>query len=49
MCGICGFVGVAEENLLDRMMTALVHRGPDDKGTYRDKKLNIGVCIDVII
>jgi len=34
MCGICGFVGNKDENLLKRMLGVLSHRGPDDEGIY---------------
>lgn len=34
MCGICGFIGIGSEEDLDRMSARLVHRGPDDSGTW---------------
>ena len=34
MCGICGFVGTGSTDDLDRMSARLVHRGPDDSGTW---------------
>ena len=34
MCGICGFIGNKDENLLKRMLGVLSHRGPDDEGIY---------------
>ena len=34
MCGITGFVGLTDENLLRAMCASLVHRGPDDAGFY---------------
>ena len=43
MCGICGFGGVDEDNLLDRMIESLSHRGPDSKGKYNNKKARIGL------
>lgn len=36
MCGLAGFVGVGDEDILKRMTSALVHRGPDGEGYYRD-------------
>lgn len=41
MCGICGVVAFqahlpVDEALLQRMNSTLVHRGPDDEGTYKD-------------
>ncbi len=35
MCGIVGFAGFDQPELLDRMASVLVHRGPDDYGAYR--------------
>jgi len=32
MCGICGFWGLDDKNLLKRMNKSLEHRGPDDEG-----------------
>src|SRR5215831_9024758 len=34
MCGICGIVGDASEQLLQNMLVRIAHRGPDDHGTY---------------
>ena len=47
MCGICGAVwsGQGEplgEAALSAMMDRLVHRGPDDSGTYRDQSAALG-------
>src|SRR5262249_33640763 len=47
MCGICGAVWAIPENslhddLLERMMSRLAHRGPDDTGTYRDAHTALG-------
>jgi asparagine synthase (glutamine-hydrolysing) len=36
MCGIAGMVGSEDRDLLVRMSQALLHRGPDDNGTYVD-------------
>ncbi len=36
MCGICGMVGVPDDEALARMIATLAHRGPDDAGTFRD-------------
>lgn len=35
MCGICGFVGAGSIDDLGRMSARIVHRGPDDSGTWR--------------
>jgi asparagine synthase (glutamine-hydrolysing) len=46
MCGICGkldFRGkYVEKALIDRMTSTLVHRGPDDKGTYVNGQVGLG-------
>lgn len=36
MCGLAGFVGAGDEDVLKHMTAALVHRGPDGEGYYRD-------------
>jgi len=47
MCGIAGFVGDKTERearaIIERMMATLVHRGPDDQGTYVDQAVALGV------
>jgi asparagine synthase (glutamine-hydrolysing) len=42
VCGICGFVGVREEGLLERMTEALAHRGPDGEGYFRFEDVGLG-------
>ena len=53
MCGICGVVQVGGEprelvapGVLDRMTDAMVHRGPNDRGTYeaRGSRSGRGGC-----
>jgi asparagine synthase (glutamine-hydrolysing) len=34
MCGICGVVGRADEELIKGMRARIRHRGPDDEGVY---------------
>ncbi len=34
MCGICGVVGQADEQLINSMLARMAHRGPDDEGVY---------------
>ena len=34
MCGICGFAGLDDEQLLRRMTSSLAHRGPDEEGFF---------------
>ena len=44
MCGIAGIVGTMRDNprALDRLLPALVHRGPDDEGRYVDEFAALG-------
>jgi asparagine synthase (glutamine-hydrolysing) len=41
MCGICGF-NWSDEHLIERMKERLVHRGPDDHGTYVAEGISLG-------
>ena len=43
MCGICGKAGSVDAVALERMTAALVHRGPDDGGTFLDESAGIGL------
>jgi asparagine synthase (glutamine-hydrolysing) len=42
MCGITGFYGFEDKELLKRMTSALTYRGPDDFGYYSDKLCSLG-------
>jgi len=42
MCGICGFVGYEDTELLNRMTSRLTHRGPDEEGYFRDGDIGLG-------
>ena len=42
MCGICGFVGIEQEGLLEEMTAALTHRGPDSAGYFRRGDVGLG-------
>lgn len=45
MCGICGILptsGIPEVGLIQQMMGALRHRGPDGSGYYRDARVALG-------
>ena len=42
MCGITGFYGFEDKELLYRMTRRITHRGPDQKGWYTDKKISLG-------
>ncbi len=43
MCGICGFYGLEDKNLLKRMTAKILHRGPDQDGFYIDKNISLGM------
>lgn len=42
MCGICGYAGFEDDNLVEAMSAAISHRGPDDTGIFRDGDLALG-------
>lgn len=42
MCGIAGFSGKGDKNILLNMMRTLNHRGPDDEGIYADDRVHLG-------
>ena len=43
MCGICGIYSEkVDPNLLDRMVSEIEHRGPDDKGVHLDANVGLG-------
>jgi len=44
MCGIAGLVGPVNRDpaILDRLLSALVHRGPDDEGRFADEFAALG-------
>ena len=41
MCGIAGFIGEGDSDVLDRMIEVLAHRGPDGEGTWIDQSSNV--------
>jgi asparagine synthase (glutamine-hydrolysing) len=43
MCGICGFQGFEDKNLIKKMCRVLYHRGPDDEGFFFDKNIMLGI------
>ena len=43
MCGICGMVGFANQDLLKKMCRIMSHRGPDDEGYFIDKNIGLGI------
>ena len=42
MCGIFGFAGLPDRQLLGRMGAAIVHRGPDDAGAFETPSVSLG-------
>jgi asparagine synthase (glutamine-hydrolysing) len=42
MCGICGYIGIDEDGLLEQMTDALLHRGPDNAGYFREGGVGLG-------
>jgi len=42
MCGIFGFAGLPDRQLLGRMAAAIVHRGPDDAGAFETPSVSLG-------
>lgn len=42
MCGITGFVGPADNELLTEMTDVILHRGPDDEGYYESPTASLG-------
>ncbi len=43
MCGICGFTGEPDKAILERMKNTLIHRGPDEEGSYFGDGVNLGI------
>ena len=44
MCGVCGYAGTHQPELLKRMSDAIAHRGPDDAGIWCDETAQIGLA-----
>lgn len=42
MCGITGFVGTGDRDMLEAMMERIHHRGPDDANVYIDRRAYLG-------
>src|SRR5690554_2728563 len=42
MCGIAGFTGSSQPDLLKRMTDIIRHRGPDGEGAYASEGINLG-------
>lgn len=43
MCGICGFAGFRNDNLLKRMAASILHRGPDGQGLFTAAEASMGM------
>ena len=43
MCGIAGIIGNNNTEILNKMLLATKHRGPDDSGTHTDEICTIGM------
>ncbi|MBN1878854.1 asparagine synthase (glutamine-hydrolyzing) [bacterium] len=43
MCGICGVSGRCRDGTVERMTSALYHRGPDSEGYYWDERVSLGM------
>lgn len=41
MCGIAGFIGLGEREILEKMTRALVHRGPDAEGFFIEENRGV--------
>jgi asparagine synthase (glutamine-hydrolysing) len=46
MCGITGGIGLRapDHSLLSAQLDSIEHRGPDDRGTFIDRGVGIGMC-----
>ena len=44
MCGICGIWGRPDPEKVEKMVSALHHRGPDDSGTYHGELASLGMA-----
>ena len=42
MCGIAGFSGKGDQEILKKMTRSLAHRGPDDEGFYISQNIGLG-------
>lgn len=44
MCGIVGYVGLDDRELLKSMVGEIAHRGPDDANYYTDDNIGLGIA-----
>jgi asparagine synthase (glutamine-hydrolysing) len=45
MCGITGFAGIYNKELLKQMNSVQTHRGPDDQGYYFDEAAGVNIAM----
>lgn len=45
MCGIVGFAGINDYNLLRKMNDLIFYRGPDDRGEFVDKEQGVALAM----
>ena len=43
MCGITGVFGFDGKNIINQMLNAIKHRGPDDNGSFNTKWCTLGI------
>jgi asparagine synthase (glutamine-hydrolysing) len=49
MCGISGIWGAVHHKAIEKMVAAMLHRGPDDSGFYSDYRISLGMARLAII
>lgn len=49
MCGICGVWGSIQPEIIEGMVSAMHHRGPDDSGIYHNESVSLGMARLAII
>jgi len=49
VCGICGILGTVPRQAVERMISAMRHRGPDDAGVFRGDGITLGMTRLAII
>lgn len=45
MCGITGFAGINDRNILEKMNSIQAHRGPDDEGYYIETNQSVSIAM----
>jgi asparagine synthase (glutamine-hydrolysing) len=43
MCGIAGVIGYNSSSIVNKMLDAMPHRGPDDRGFFADENISLGM------